>query len=215
MFSLRILKKKRFTKMISKKQLAITLSRLQSFDRPSILLEQYPTDSEIAAEIIWHMQLSNDIQGNSIADLGCGTGVLGIGCSFFLPEKIYFVDKDERVLRKLKNNLQLFDIDNIEIITSDITQFNEKVDLVIQNPPFGTKNEHADKKFLEKAFSISKVVYSFHKLSTKNFVEAISRDNKFKITHMWKFDFPLKQVHEFHKRKIHRIEVGCWRFERE
>lgn len=200
--------------MKTKKQLAITLSRLQSFEKPSIRLEQYPTDSEIAAEIIWHAQLSNDIDNKIIADLGCGTGVLGIGCMFFYPKNVYFVDIDERTLKKLENNLQLFDLSNYEIINSDVSKFNEKVDTVIQNPPFGTKNEHADKVFLEKAFSIANVVYSFHKTSTRKFVEAIARDNNFKITHFFKYDFPLKNTQFFHTKKIHKIDVGCWRFER-
>ena len=78
--------------MNTKKQLAIFLSRLQSFDKPSLKLEQYPTDSEIAAEVIWHAQLAQDLQDKSIADLGCGTGILGIGCMFFEPKKVFFVD---------------------------------------------------------------------------------------------------------------------------
>jgi len=200
--------------MKTKKQLAITLSRLQSFEKPSIRLEQYPTDSEIAAEIIWHAQLSGDIYKKTIADLGCGTGVLGIGSMFFEPKKVFFIDVDERTIKKLENNLQLFDLSNYEIINSDVKEFNEKVDTVIQNPPFGTKNEHADKIFLEKAFSIANVVYSFHKLSTRKFVEAITKDNNFEVTHFFKFDFPLKQTQFYHTKKIHKIEVGCWRLER-
>jgi putative methylase len=200
--------------MNSKKQLAVTLSRLQGFERPSIRLEQYPTDSEIAAEIIWTAYQNNDLNKKIIADFGAGTGVLGIGCMFFNPKKVYFVDVDETVLKKLNNNLQLFSLKNYEVICDDIQNFNEAADVVIQNPPFGTKNEHADKAFLEKAFSIANVVYSFHKLSTKTFVEAIAKDNNFRITHFFKFDFPLKQVHSYHSRKLHRIEVGCWRFEK-
>ena len=200
--------------MNSKKQLAVTLSRLQSFEKPSIRLEQYATDSEIAAEIIWHAQLAGDIYKKTIADLGCGTGILGIGTMFFQPEKVFFVDVDERTLKKLENNLKLSELKNYEIICSDVSKFNEKVDVVFQNPPFGTKNEHADKIFLEKAFQIADVIYSFHKLSTKKFVEAIAKDHNFNITHFFKFDFPLKQTQFYHTRKIHKIEVGCWRFER-
>ena len=201
--------------MKSKKQLAVTLSRLQSFEKPSIRLEQYPTDSEIAAEIIWHADLSKDIQNKTIADLGCGTGVLGIGTLLFDPKHVYFVDVDERSLKQLKNNLQLMDFHkDYEIICDDIKNFNQKVDVVFQNPPFGVKTEHADKQFLEKAFQVADVVYSFHKLNTKNFVEAISKDHGFKITHFFKLDFPLKQTQSFHKKKFHRIEVGCWRMEK-
>lgn len=199
--------------MNSKKQLAIYLSRLQSFEKPSFRLEQYPTDSEIAAEVLWFAHQIGDLENKKIADLGCGTGVLGIGAMLFNPEHVFFVDIDERVLRNLKNNLQLMDLKNYEIFNSDIKDFNKKVDLVIQNPPFGVKNAHADKLFLEKAFQISNVIYSFHKLTSEKFISSISKDNGFKITHFFKFDFPLKQTMDYHKSKIKRIEVGCWRLE--
>lgn len=200
--------------MNSKKQLAIYLSRLQSFENPSYRLEQYPTDSEIAAEVLWFADQLRDIENKKIADLGCGTGVLGIGCLLFNPEHVYFVDIDERALKKLRNNLQLMELDNYEIINSDITKFDKKVDVVIQNPPFGVKSEHADKLFLEKAFQISDVIYSFHKLTSEKFINAISKDNNFKITHFFKFEFPLKQTMSFHTSKIKKIEVGCWRLEK-
>jgi len=202
--------------MRTKKELAVTLSRLQNFDRPSIFLEQYPTDSEIAAEIIWNMYLCGEIENKVIADLGCGTGILGIGCMFFGPKKVYFVDKDRYALKKLRENLELqgFDAD-YEIIESDINEFKEQVDIVIQNPPFGTKNEHADKAFLEKAFKITDHIYSFHKTNTRRFIEAITKDNQFKIDQEFKYSFPIKRAHDFHKRDIHRIEVSCFKLSKQ
>ncbi len=200
--------------MNSKKQLAVALSRLQSFEKPSYRLEQYPTDSEIAAEVLWFADQLGDLKNKKIADLGCGTGVLGIGALLFDPEKVYFVDIDERALRKLRNNLQLMEMQSYEIFNSGIKDFNKEVDVVIQNPPFGTKNEHADKLFLEKAFQISNIIYSFHKLTSEKFIESISKDFGFKITHFFKFDFPLKKTMDFHKKRIQNIEVGCWRLEK-
>ncbi len=201
--------------MFSKKQLAVTLSKLQVFEKPSFRLEQYPTDSEIAAEIIWVAYQNKDIESKTIADLGCGTGILGIGSMFFTPKKVYFVDLDEKQLKKLETNLKLFELEaEYELIWKDVKDFNTKVDVVIENPPFGVKNEHADKVFLEKAFSISNIIYSFHKIESKNFIEKISKENNFKITHFFKFDFPLKQTMSFHTKRIQRIEVGCWRLER-
>ncbi|MEM4397562.1 MAG: METTL5 family protein [Candidatus Woesearchaeota archaeon] len=195
----------------SKKQLAVLLSRLKAFEKPSFLLEQYPTDSEIAAEVIWNAFQLGDLDNKVIADLGCGTGILGIGCLFMKAKKVYFVDIDARQLKNLDNNLKLMALKNYEIVLSDVKNFNQKVDLVIQNPPFGTKKEHADKIFLEKAFEISKVIYSFHKIESKNFIEAISKDNNFLITNYFEFDFPLKNTMAFHEKKVKKIKVGCWR----
>lgn len=198
----------------SKKQLAIALSKLLVFDKPSIRLEQYPTDSEVAAEVIWWANQYGDIQGKVMADLGCGTGILGIGCMFFDPKEVYFVDTDEKPLKRLKENLILFERKNFEIHNLDVNEFNQEVDVIFQNPPFGVKSEHADKVFLEKAFKISKVIYSFHKTTSENFIKKISSDFRFKITHFFKFNFPLKQTQSYHTRKVHRIDVGCWRMEK-
>jgi len=200
----------------SKKQLAVTLSRLEAFERPSFLLEQYPTDSEIAADVLWNAHLNNDIEGKVVADLGCGTGILGIGAMFFSPKKIYFVDIDEKPLKKLENNLGLLELESEkEIICADIRNFSKQVDLVIQNPPFGVKKEHADRIFLDAAFKIAKVIYSFHKIESENFIEKFSKDCGFKITHLFRFDFPLKKTMDFHTKRIEKIKVGCWRIEKD
>jgi len=99
-------------------------------------------------------------------------------------------------------------------IKNRINEFNENVDVVVENPPFGTKDAHADKVFLEKAFSLSDCVYSFHKTSTAKFVAAAADDNGFNVSENINFSFPLKAVHEFHRRQIHRIEVTLFRLER-
>lgn len=45
------------------------------------------------------------------------------------------------------------------------------VDLVVMNPPFGTKEEGIDMKFMEFAMSIcSGNIYSMHKSSTRAFI---------------------------------------------
>ncbi|MFC1723583.1 METTL5 family protein [Nanoarchaeota archaeon] len=198
--------------MNSKSQLAIALSKLKAFVKPNVKLEQYPTDSEIAAGALWNLALLGDIEGKAIADLGCGTGILGIGALMMGAKKVWFVDVDAKVLEVLKENLDDLGIEeDYEIFKGKVSDFNEKVDVVVQNPPFGTKQEHADKVFLEKAFSIADVVCSFHKTVTRVFVEAISADHGKEITHRWDFSFPLKQTQKFHKSKIRRVEVTCFR----
>ncbi len=205
---------------LSKSRLAIILSQLKQFESPALLREQYVTDSEIAAEILWFAYMNHDLENRKIADLGCGTGILGIGALLLGAEMVYFVDSDENVLKIARQNVLFAEneaktkiSDRAVFMHSDIKGFAEKVDSVIQNPPFGTKQKHADKPFLEKAFKISKVVYSIHKAESKNFIEKISQESNFRITNHFEFHFPIKATQKFHKRKIYRFKAGCWRME--
>lgn len=200
--------------MLSKSQLAIELSKLAIFTSPKIKEEQYSTDSEIAATVLHSAHMNKDIKNKIIADLGCGTGILGIGCLLLEAKSVFFVENDKEAINILKENLKKYNFKNYKIINKDIKDFNEAVDIVIQNPPFGTKIKHADKLFLEKAFSLTKVIYSFHKTSTLRFVKAISKDYNFKITATFNFRFPLKSTMKFHKKKIQKIDVSCYRFEK-
>jgi putative methylase len=200
----------------SKSRLAIELSKLKVFEEPNIWEEQYPTDPEIAAEMLWNAYYNNDIEGKVIADLGCGTGILGIGALLLGAKLVYFVETDEKALETAKENLNSFEElpGEAVFLNQDVADFKEKVYAVIMNPPFGTKQQHADREFLLRAFSIAKVIYSFHKVTSKNFIEKISSDYNFKITHYFEYAMPIKASHLFHKRRIHRIKVGCWRFEK-
>jgi putative methylase len=196
----------------SKSSLAIELSKLKVFEQGEIKLEQYSTDSEIAAEILWNAFLIGDIKEKTIADLGAGTGILGIGAALLGAENVFLVEKEEKALRIAKENAKM--MKNISIIGSDIDNFKDNVYMVIMNPPFGTKNEHADKVFLEKAFSVTKIIYSIHKSSTRNFVEAITKHHDFTITHEWRFGFPIKRSYHFHRKPKVNIEVSCFRMEK-
>jgi len=197
----------------SKSQLAIALSRLAAFKTPKIGLEQYTTESEIAAEVLWNANMSGDIQDKTIADMGCGTGILGIGALMLGAKKVYFIDIDKDALEILRTNLASTGIKKgFEIIESDISGFPTEVDMVIQNPPFGTKEKHVDKTFLHKAFSLSDMIYSFHKTATAEFVTKLAKENCFELKGRWDFSYPLKQTMKQHSKRIQRIEVSAFKF---
>lgn len=218
----------------SKKELAVRLSKLKGFSSPKVRVEQYSTDSEIAADILWQAGLMGDLQG-TVADLGAGTGILGIGALLLGASFVYFVESEDSALAALKENLNnsgfLYELGTRKIVVkkdkdmkgnekctseicpTDITEFSEKADTVIMNPPFGTKEQHADRAFLEKAFSIAPVVYSLHKTSTSRFVEAMAHDHEYRITLRKDISLPLKGTMSFHKKRIQRIDVTLFRME--
>ena len=202
----------------SQKNLELQLSKLKNFESPSFELEQYATPSPIAAEWIWTMAMKGEVAGKIILDAACGPGILGIGLLLMGAKKIYFVDKDEKAMQLCMDNYnqvkEEYEIGEAAFIIHDISLFDGDVDLVVQNPPFGTKEEHADKRFLEKAFAVAPIVYSMHKWSTQKFVEAIARDFNFTITDVWRFEFPIKAAFKFHEKPKVLIDVGLWRMEK-
>ena len=203
---------------LSKSGLAVVLSKLEGFKEPKVMVEQYIMDSETGASVLWNAALLGDIKQKVSVDLGCGTGILGIGALILGAKRVYFVDSDQEALEKAKENWQKVKSEGLAFgeaifLCQDITGFNEKVDVVFENPPFGTKVRHADRGFLERALSLAAVVYSFHKSESKNFIGAFARDKNYEVSHIWDFKFPLKATQRFHTRKIHRIDVSCFRLE--
>lgn len=202
----------------SQRDLEVYLSKLRNFASPSFQLEQYATPSPLAAEWIWSMALKGEVAGKIILDAACGPGILGIGLLLLGAKKVFFVDKDPAIISVGQDNYgrvrQEYEVGEAAFISSDISLFDEHVDLVVQNPPFGTKIKHADKKFLEKAFTIAPIVYSLHKWSTQKFVEAISADHGFTVTDRWRYEFPIKAAFAFHEKPKVLIEVGLWRMEK-
>lgn len=200
----------------SKSRLAVALSKLEGFRRPKVSVEQYITDSELAAFILWQAYMKGDIEGKVSVDLGSGTGILGIGALLLDAEKVIFVESDSDAMEIAKNNYSTIKVEhnilgNVDFILSDIEDFETKCDTVIQNPPFGAKVRHADRPFIKKALEIGNVVYSIHKSDSKEFITKYCEKFDCDITNVWDFDFPLKSSYEFHRKRIQYIKVSCFR----
>jgi len=204
----------------SKKELAIFLSQLKVFERPKVALEQYPSDGNVAASLLWHAAITNQFEGKKVFDMGCGTGILGIGALILGAENVEFSDIDPTIYPILKENIafaeEYFDVSleglwrfsNCNVMNCAFA-YDEK-SMVVMNPPFGTKKKHADKAFLKAAFSRSPVVYSMHKTSTDVFIQAFCRTEDVHIP--WRDDcsFPIKNTMKGHAKKIERIEVTVY-----
>ncbi|PIN80815.1 DNA methylase [Candidatus Woesearchaeota archaeon CG10_big_fil_rev_8_21_14_0_10_30_7] len=204
---------------LTKKQLAIILSKLKVFESPKVSVEQYNTDSEIAATILWNSGITREFEDKVIVDLGAGTGILGLGALLLGADKVFFVESDGDSLEIAKKNHEMlkseFNIGKAIFLNQKIEEFNEKCDFAIQNPPFGTKKEHADKEFLEKAFSLAPIIYTFHKASTDEFIKKIVDKNNFLIKNEWLFNFPIKKTQSFHKKPVKKILVKVYRLEKQ
>lgn len=199
---------------MNKKELAIKISKLKKLEDLDIRLEQYNLDSEIASEIVWNMHMNNDIKDKVIGDFGCGSGILGYGCLLLGAKKVYFVDKDIKNIEIAKENIAKNSMNKRAVFFSgDVKDFTKKVDVVVQNPPFGTKIRKADKIFLEKALDLGNKVYSLHKIESKGFIESLIKD-KGLVKKIIEIKLPLRKSYRFHKRKVYYVNTGLWAIER-
>jgi len=202
--------------MMKKKHLAMLLSQLNGFQEPKPELEQYRTPGNVAAELLWLAYSLGEVENNVVADLGAGTGVLSIGACLLGAERGYAVEIDEKALETARENARSLGVECIEFINADVSEFSERADTVVMNPPFGSQVKHADRPFLLKAFEVSDVVYSIHlaKPEVRRFIEAFARDSGFSITHRATVPFEIPAQFHFHRKKLERISVDLYRFVR-
>ncbi|NJE61509.1 METTL5 family protein [Thermococcus sp. 21S7] len=200
-----------------KRHLAMTLSRLEGFQNPKPELEQYRTPGDVAAELLWLAHSQGDIAGRVVADLGAGTGVLTVGACLLGAERVYAVEVDGDAVGVLRGNVERLGLsDCVEVVHTDVSDFSERVDTVLMNPPFGSQKPHADRPFLTKAFEVGDVAYSIHlaKPEVRRFIEAFVRDFNFSITHRITLPFEIPAQFFFHRKKLERISVDLYRFQR-
>ncbi|HDD05190.1 MAG TPA: methyltransferase domain-containing protein [Candidatus Aenigmarchaeota archaeon] len=197
---------------MNKKELAMLLSELEEI-KPKKELEQYQTPSEIAADLLWTAFLRGDLRGR-VADLGCGNGIFGIGAKLLGAKEVYCVERDEDSLEVAERNARKLGVD-IKFLLMDVRDFEEEVDTVVMNPPFGRKPHHLDRVFLEKAFEIADIVYSVHPASSAQFLLGFGKKYGFSGEVLKEFDFPLRATFPWHRKKVERFKAVFLRFQRE
>jgi len=202
------------------KELESHLQEVEGFEEPKILLEQYPTRPHIAACMIHTMASTfGDVEDRHILDLGCGSGVLAIGCVMLGAGSVLGVDIDSDALDICQQNLEEFDIDNVDLVNTSVVDIDsvvrEKVEVVVMNPPFGTKhNKGLDLLFLEKGIKLAtRAVYSLHKTSTREHVlkKGEAWGTKPQVLAELRYDLPATYKH--HKKASVDIQVDFIRFE--
>ena len=200
-------------KITRKKHLEMRLQNIPSHPKPKVGLEQYTTPSVIASDLIWNAFGIGDIEDKNIVDLGCGTGIFAIGSALMGANSSIGVDIDEDSIQLARDVSEKLKLDNVEFIVSDIDEFNQPLnaDTLFQNPPFGSQR-NADKgqdlKFVKKAIEIdAKVIYSFHMASTEEFLIKFYEDNNLKITHIFRYKFPIPKIYEFHNKEKQIVNV--------
>ena len=200
------------------KNIISDLESIESFSDPKDYLEQYQTPPSIAGEIIHYISNNYSIKNYSIADLGSGTGILGISAALCGCDNVFLFDIDEDALNIAKKNIEYLSLENkVQIIEVDVNQLkdwnklNKYFDLVITNPPFGIRSENgADIEFLKTASNIChNSVFSLHKFSTINYLKKFYKKNGINDVKSFKIEYNLPKTYKFHKKNEKNIEVVC------
>lgn len=195
-------------KITKKKHLEMAIQKVPKHPNPKVDLEQYSTPATIAADLLWNAYSLGDIADKKVMDLGCGTGIFAIASKLLGAASAIGVDIDRDSIDLASSYCR-----DVNFICSDICDLENDfdVDTIFQNPPFGSQKnakKGADLKFISKAIELSpKVLYSFHMASTEEFLISYFEKNDLEITHIFRYNFPIPKIYEFHTRESANVEV--------
>ncbi|MFZ1898486.1 METTL5 family protein [Methanoregula sp.] len=204
------------------RQLEIALQRCAGFEKPRAAWEQYQTPATLAARLLYDACMNGDIEGKTVCDLGCGTGILAIGAALLGAKTVRAVDRDPAAIHTARENATLLGTD-VECIVADIAGADasglaERIgpsDTVVMNPPFGAQkqNVHADRAFIDCAIAIAPVTYGIFNAGSTPFVEAYLRERG-TVAGRVSGSFPIKRSFAFHTKDVQEIAVEILRIAR-
>ncbi|MFQ6127959.1 MAG: METTL5 family protein [Thermoplasmata archaeon] len=199
---------------MKRKQLEIQLQKVRPYIKPTAKFEQYSTPADIASHMLWIAFMEGDIQDKKVADLGCGTGILGIGASLLGAKEVIGVDFDARAIETaIQNSVKLKA--NVRFEVMKVSDFCESVDTVVQNPPFGAQKRHADIPFLITGMNVAETVYSLHLTETEDFVTKRAEALGNAVEILKRYIFVIPHTYEFHKKERASFNVTLFRIKKE
>lgn len=205
------------------KRLESDLESLDVFKEPKLSLEQYHTPPKVAAEMLHAIDLDFGLSGRSVLDLGCGCGILGLGCVNRGARKVLGIDIDEEALHIAEQNRNDVGLTSEEItfLQRDIKNLQlpgdlGAFDIVVCNPPFGTRCPNIDQLFVEEGLHFSSIVYSIHKSSNRAAMVRKAKDMGVHLDFLFKdLEFPLSATYKFHKFAEVCVNVDVIKFKRD
>ena len=197
---------------MKKKDLEMLLQTIPPFASPKANLEQYSTPSVIASDVLFLAYAEGDVADKVVADLGCGTGILAIGAAKLGAGRVLAVDVDENALSQAEANAKFTGVE-VEFLQLDVTEFAEKVDTVVMNPPFGSQKRNADRPFLDVAMAVADAVYSIHMSDTVEFLAKYVSDRGFYVEFQKRYKFEIPHMFSFHTKakKCFDVSLLCLR----
>ncbi|ETN63759.1 methyltransferase [Anopheles darlingi] len=206
--------------LIKLKTLEEYLQGVDDFVSPKVCLEQYITPSHIASQALYAVQTKyGDLEGRTVLDLGCGTGMLSIGAAMLGAALVVGTEIEPDAVKIFQENCNGFDLHNVDCVQADVLQLRDmyggnRFDTVLMNPPFGTKqNAGIDMDFLRTGLELAHdAVYSMHKSSTREHITRKAAAWGIKGTVVAELRYNLSSSYKFHRRSSVDVAVDFWRF---
>ena len=191
------------------------LSRLEPHSSKSVELEQYATDGDLAARWLTDIAAFGDLsEGCTVADLGAGNGVLGLGALAMGAGRAILVEADEAACDVAKSNAESMGFaDSVELIQgtlgSDPVDLSP-VDVIISNPPWGRQTPRADRPFLEAMIAAETPTHLLHSAEATH-IQPMFEDVGWLAEGYGVADFALPAAYSHHSRQRGRTRAAFWR----
>ncbi|MCJ7429085.1 MAG: methyltransferase [Candidatus Nanohaloarchaeota archaeon QJJ-5] len=206
---------------MNKTDVKMVLSELETFDTPDPELEQYPTPPTVAADMVNRLAL--DCDGDSVIDLGTGTGILAIGAAL-QGFSVTGYDIDASALSRATDNAdhvkEQYPSIDVSFEHSPIDAITATADAVIMNPPFGIQQTDANTAFLSTAFETAPLVYALLHQSrsspaeTRKFIKEYALQHSFEARIVADYELDLPRSMAFHDNDQYTIRADLYRFTR-
>jgi putative methylase len=191
------------------------LSGLEQTQSQSADLEQYSTGGDLAAR--WLTDISNfgDLEeGYSVADLGAGNGVLGLGAMALGAGRTVLIDADQTACYTAQSNAEKMGFsDSVEVIQATIGTDSIELDshdVVISNPPWGRQSPKADRPFLDAILSTRVSSHLMHSAEATH-IEPLFEEHGWSVERYGEADFSLPAAYSHHSRQRGKTRAAFWR----
>lgn len=202
----------------SKRELEIIIQSIGGYSKPKLRLEQYVTDANLVAEVVWLAYLKGDVAGKRILDPACGTGRFSAAAALLGAAQVICTDVDEDAARdayKYLNSLGLLDVVDVAVMDFTLPAVARTMDTSFQNPPFGIWGPRGiDVELLLNSMRLSKVTYSIHKEGTEEYIINIVKENGGSIEVMRGLRVSIPYVYRHHRKPRKMVEVYVIRISR-
>ncbi len=200
---------------VRRSELESRLESVPDFAQPQAPLEQYRTPAPVAAQLLWLAKEDGCIQGKSVVDLGCGTGIFAIGASM-LGARATGVDVDPEAVTVAQETAQSLGLD-ARWQTSDLEAWtpDQPFDTALMNPPFGAQTQGADRIFYTRARDAvaaqNGTAWFLAQPKTERFLASFAKELQATLERVATWDYPIEARFWFHEKTVKTIPIGGYR----